>query len=454
MSKREASSRYLEYVPLDEVFGWTENPKDHDVGVVDRSIKRFGFLDPLVLCERKQQLAAGHGRLLTLHAQMLAKEAPPDGIQVRGDGMWLAPVTRGWSSKNDREFAAAVVALNQATILGGWHDDKLEAVLKQVAITPAGLDGTGFDDDDLRRIVGSVAQVGTETAPPAPDAPYVKVGDVWHLGSHRIMCGKSHVRGDVATLLAGDAIDCILTDPPYCSGGFQEADRIQGSVGTGRKDNDGDAITIANDVLSTRGYRALISAVLEAWPSRLAYVFTDWRMWTNLTDILESHSYGLRSMIVWNKETPGMGRGWLSQHELIAVGTRVKSPFPQHPARGNVISCPRSGNDHHPNEKPVDLLFEVLENTARDIGQMIGDPFLGSGSTVIACERLGRVCYGMEQSPRYLQVVIERWQQFTGKQAERVIEGGAEGQAHEHAMKRARKAQAMKRNNPSIKRRK
>jgi DNA modification methylase len=107
-------------------------------------------------------------------------------------------------------------------------------------------------------------------------------------------------RDDFNRLTRGEELDCILTDPPYCSGGFQESDRVQGSIGTTRKDYTGQTVSIANDVLSTRGYKALIGR-----PRRLErqarVLFTDWRMWTHLTDVMESQGYGIRSLIVWDK---------------------------------------------------------------------------------------------------------------------------------------------------------
>jgi DNA modification methylase len=450
--------RRIEYMPLDELLAWPANAKDHDVGLIDTAMKRFGFIDPIVICERAQRIASGHGRQKTLYGMMLGSEPVPEGIRVREDGMWLAPVVRGWASKNDRELDAATVALNKTTMAGGWLDDKLKDILVAVAMgTDQGLLGIGFDAQDVEDLVANLdKQRGSNLSPPLPTAPWVRPGDLFALGDHRVLCGNSTQRADFHTLLRGELVDCLLTDPPYCSGGFQEADRVTGSIGTLKKDYTGQTPAVANDVLSTRGYRALISSVLELWNAKLAYVFTDWRMWTNLGDVLESQGFGVRTMIVWDKGRPGMGRGWLSQHELIACGTRVKSPFPPKPVRGNVITCDRSGNDHHPTEKPLDLLREILQNTALDIGKTIGDPFLGSGSTLLACEALGRTCYGMDLSAYYVQVAIERWQTFTGKTAEKLEAGdGLDAGVHvAHGARRVRAAQPMKRNARPEKKRK
>lgn len=442
-------------MPLDELLSWPSNSKMHDVGLIDTAVKRFGFIDPIVLCERAQRIAGGHGRHKTLHGMMLAGEDVPDGILTREDGMWLAPVVRGWASKSDRELDAATVALNQATISGGWDDPKLKDILVAVhAGTALGLSGLGFDLHDVDRLVGDLdKQQGPDFAPAPPTDPWVKPGDLFALGDHRLLCGNSTQREDVQRLLRGEAIDCLLTDPPYCSGGFNEADRVSGSIGTTKKNFTGQRVQIANDVLSTRGYKALLSGALDLWNSKIAYIFSDWRMWTHLTDMMESQGYGIRALLVWDKETPGMGRGWLSQHELIAVGTRTKSPFPPTPARGNVIRCTRSGNQHHPTEKPVDLLKEILGNTAHDIGRAIGEPFCGSGSTIIACEALSRTCYAMELSPYFVQVAIERWEGFTGRPHEKLEAGDGRAATHVHGSQRVRKAQNIQRTKPKARKR-
>jgi DNA modification methylase len=225
-------------------------------------------------------------------------------------------------------------------------------------------------------------------------------GDLFEIGPHRLLCGDSTNADDVARLMNGEKADIMLTDPPYCSGGFQEAGKKSGSIGTrGKK-------MIANDTLSTRGYIALIKGMLSNIDPGIAYIFTDWRMWINLFDVAESCGYGVRNMIVWDKGTPGMGVGWRSQHEIILCGVKVTSPFNPKKAQGNVIKSNRTGNVNHPTEKPVDLLGAVMD--VNDFAKIIADPFLGSGSTMVAAHQLGWKCYGMELDPKYCQVIVDR----------------------------------------------
>lgn len=222
---------------------------------------------------------------------------------------------------------------------------------------------------------------------------------------------------DVQRLIGEPQVDCILTDPPYCSGGFQESGKAAGSIGTERIGADGKSYQpkIANDQLSTRGYQALLKAAIGIVESQLLYLFTDWRMWTYAFDIAESSGHRVRSMVVWDKGTPGMGVGWRAQHEIILLGTKQAVKFNGHKAQGNVIRSDRTGNPLHPTQKPVDLLQKILG--VSDMVRTVYDPFAGSGSILMACEAERRRCFSMELEPAFVDVIVKRWQDFTGLQA-------------------------------------
>ena len=268
---------------------------------------------------------------------------------------------------------------------------------------------TGIHDADL--FPTPTPNVDPDDAPEPPEEPVTQRGDVWTLGRHRLMCGDSTEVEDVERLLAGTKVDLILTDPPYSSGGFQESGRSAGSKGT-----DAAYKPIQNDRLSTRGYQALIKGVLALVPVTVVYVFTDWRMWVNLFDVVEASGYGVRNMIVWNKESPGMGMGWRAQHELILCGTRENGLWDKYMgAQGNVITLRRDPNLEHPTMKPVALIDTILETTP--FAKTIYDPFVGSGTTIIAAERQGRACWAMELEPRYVDACVKRWEDYTGQKA-------------------------------------
>lgn len=237
-------------------------------------------------------------------------------------------------------------------------------------------------------------------------------GDLFVCGAHRILCGDSKSAEDVERVMDGEDVQLVLTDPPYCSGGFQESDKGAGTWGN-----------IASDNLSTRGYQALITAALEAARTQAAYIFTDWRMWIPLFDVVESCGVAARSMIVWDKNHPAMGNLWRSQHEIILYGcrsggTRMKGVG----ARGNVIQCKRTRNELHYTQKPVELLLDILDQDSKSQrGKCpVLDPFAGSGSTLIACEKIGRAARCMDVEPAFVDVMVRRWESFTGLKAEKV----------------------------------
>ena len=129
-------------------------------------------------------------------------------------------------------------------------------------------------------------------------------------------------------------------------------------------------------------------------------------MWVNLFDVMEASGFGVRQMIVWDKGTPGMGQGWRSQHEIIMFACRSTIKFDPHKAQGNVMNYQRTGNPNHPTEKPVELLVDVLRIT--DAADQVYDPFVGSGSTLVAIQNTGKVGFGMEIEPKYVAVTLER----------------------------------------------
>ena len=154
----------------------------------------------------------------------------------------------------------------------------------------------------------------------------------------------------------------------------------------------------------------------------VVYVFTDWRMWVNLFDVVESCGYSVRSMIVWNKEFPGLGMGWRSQHELIMCATRENGMWSKYMGpKGNVITLKRDPNLEHPTMKPVSLIDTILETTP--FAKTVYDPFAGSGTTIIAAERQGRDCYAMEIDPGYVDASVKRWEDYTGEKATRLDKG-------------------------------
>lgn len=385
-------------IPVGDLATYYRNPRRGDIDVIAGSLESLGQYRPIVVNEgtrtgRPLEVLAGN------HCLLAARELGWPTIQAT-----MVDV--------DDDAAARIVLVdNRSSDLAGYDDTALADLL---AGLDGDFDGTGYTQDDLDALQDALSDppeplADPDDAPEPPADPVTKPGSLWRLGRHRVLCGDATSPADVARLLDGLTPQALITDPPYCSGGFQEAGRSQGSIGSGAKIK----ARIANDTLSTRGYMALLKSVMGARPAPIAYVFTDWRMWVNLFDVVESSGYGVRSMIVWDKETPGMGVGWRSQHELIMYATRATVKFDGHKAIGNVIALSRSGNPLHPTQKPVDLITKILRVT--DMAEVVYDPFAGSGTTLIACEQENRTALLVELDPRHVDVICRRWQQATGE---------------------------------------
>jgi DNA modification methylase len=376
---------------------------ERNLDMMADALRTVGAARSIVLNEQNEILA-GNGIVQAAAAAGITR------VQlVEADGQTIVAVRRsGLTADEQRRLA---MYDNRTGELATWDAAQLAADLQDGAdLTPF------FLDAELEALIpgGSGAPAhGGHTDPddlPAPRPTDIQRGDLFTLGRHRILCGDGNQPDDVRRLLAGDDPDLLLTDPPYCSGGFQEAGKISGSIGT-RSDE-----MIHNDTLSTRGYMALLRSVIGHVNARAAYVFTDWRMWITLFDVLESCGYGVRNMIVWDKQTPGMGQGWRHQHELVMFAKSSRAAaFDPHVAQGNVIQCTRTGNVLHPTQKPTELIEKILRVTTW--APIVVDPFLGSGTTLIACEAVGRDCRALELAPQFCQITIDRWEAHTGQQA-------------------------------------
>lgn len=233
-------------------------------------------------------------------------------------------------------------------------------------------------------------------------------GQVWEAASlsipgggvQRVGCGDSRDPEMVARVMGGEKPALLIADPPYCSGGYQEVQRSAGTWGD-----------IAGDNLSTRGFQALITAALTAARPDAAYLFTDWRMWLSLWDLVEASSLAVRMMLVWDKDDLGIGGLWRTQTELVMFATRAANTREAGvPGLPNVIRCKRTGNKWHYTEKPVAVMRHILEGDAASPRGRCPflDPFMGAGSSILAAEAVGREGRGLDVEPLWLAVALER----------------------------------------------
>lgn len=382
----------------------TKNIKIHTPAQIDLLGKLYeegGYHNPIVI-DKKFKVWAGHGRIEAAIAKGMKKISY----------VFLEDMTEAEKKR--------YMILENKSNESQWNLPNLRTTLDEIPDFEPEFYNVSFDPlfpRDREFIPGANsptrAEIQEVTIP--DEAPKrANLGDVFQLGDHFVMCGDATIPEHREKLLKDAKLDTVTTDPPYSSGGRQEAHKRQGSIGSKRMTEDGHELSpkIKMDDLSTRGYVSLIKNALYGIEADILYMFTDWRMWDWTREAAEAAGFPVRNMIVWDKLTPGMGIQWRGQHELICFCKRTSLGGPYH--KGNVLNIKRSGNEHHPTEKPIALLVELIENTN---GSTVYDPFAGSGSTMIACEQLGKKCYSMELDPLFVDILIKRWEDFTQKTA-------------------------------------
>ena len=386
-----------------------KNPNQHpdsQIQLLGRIIRQTGWRQPITVSKRSGFIVKGHGRLAAALLEGV-KEAPVDYQNYT----------------TEAEEYADLVADNRIAELAETDNKLLADILADIDTGEIPMELTGYTEDEVENLVTALSEAlhNDLTEPdeipdtPEPDQVITQKGDLWILGRHRVVCGDATSEKDRELLLDGAHPEILLTDPPYCSGGFQESGKVTGSIGTKQSDGKGGYTTptISSDNLSTRGYQVLMKTVLGAIDVKVAYIFTDWRMWVYLFDLVEGSGLGVRNMIVWNKKSPGMGNGWRAQHELVMFAHRTKPKWDNHKGYGNVLEATRSGNELHPTQKPVEILEKLLDNTQWAEGVL--DTFGGSGTTLVAAESVGQASYIMEMEPGFVDVIVRRYIKTTGK---------------------------------------
>jgi site-specific DNA-methyltransferase (adenine-specific) len=381
-------------VPIDSVELHPRNPRLGNVEAVAASLRRFSQQKPIVVQASTRWTVAGNHLLRA----------------ARSLG-WTA-IAANIVELDDASATAFMLADNRTSDIGGYDEALLAAVLGEQQAA-ANLAATGYDADAVAAILAA-AHIAEERDPdavpavPEPAAVYVKPGQLWALGRHRIFVGDSTRAEDVARLTGGETVDCVWTDPPYGCGYVGKTAR---------------ALKIANDNLGVEGTRALVRDALALAPLRPGgsfYVASPAGPDLHLAFLLAIADAGLAAhqTLVWVKDRMVIGHSDYSyRHETLIYGWL---PGAAHRFRGDrrqdsiwEIARP-ARNELHPTVKPVELVTRALRNsTAPD--ELVFDPFGGSGTTIIAAEQTGRIARAMEIDPRYAQVSIERWAAFTGK---------------------------------------
>jgi DNA modification methylase len=286
------------------------------------------------------------------------------------------------------------------------------------------LEGTGFDAEALEKLLGEAAGTNGNTDPdevPEERPTDIKLGDMFRLGDHLLMCGDSTRAEDVDRLMGGALADICWTDPPWNIA-------YDGEVSRGRKSKNR---AIANDNLGSAfpafcaAFAAQVARALK--PGGLLYLAMSAQEWGTVHATLVSDGFHWSSTLVWAKDVFNVGRkDYHAQYEPIWYGWKDGAPR-LHPledrSQSDVWNIPRpKRSDEHPTMKPVELVARALTNSSKP-GALCFEPFSGSGTTLLACEKMGRACRAIELEPKYVQVAIDRWEAFTGRKAEKLEAG-------------------------------
>ncbi|AQW28652.1 site-specific DNA-methyltransferase (plasmid) [Ralstonia syzygii subsp. celebesensis] len=401
--------------PVEALIPYARNSRTHSAGQVAQiaaSIREFGWTNP-VLVDGENGIIAGHGRVLA--ARKLGLTEVPC-IEIR--------------DMTEAQKRAYVIADNKLAENAGWDKELLALELGELKADGFDLDLIGFDAEDLGKLLEPDAKIGLTDDDDAPEVAAVAVscpGDLWVLGSHRVMCGDSTSVADVERLMDGYKADLIVTDPPY---------NVAYEGGTAEK------LTIQNDSM---GDEAFYQFLLAAYGAMFAvakdgaglYVFHADSEGVNFRKAMTDAGFKLAQCCVWVKQSLVLGRqDYHWQHEPVLYGWKATGAHRWYSDRkqSTVWNFDRPArNDVHPTMKPVALIEYPLCNSSRG-GDVVLDLFGGSGTTLIACEKHSRSARLMELDPKYCDVIIRRWQEFTGQQATLAGDGRAFAQVAEERM--------------------
>ena len=386
---------------------------DEQVAQVAASIQEFGFTNP-ILIDEKSSIIAGHGRLMA--ARKLGLDSVPT---IRLDGL------------TEAQKKAYVIADNQLALNAGWDLDLLKVEMENLQELDFNLDLLGFDDEFIDGLLEPEEVEGLtdeDAVPEVPEEPVTVEGDVWLLGNHRLMCGDSTSIDAVEKLMAGHKADMVFTDPPYNTGMTAETQAGQG--GTLRKGNKkGGSAWLShmfNDSYTDDEWQKFMSDFCASYDlatnkNVFIYVCLDWRRSHELVPHLKDR-WKFSNLIIWDKMVHGLGSDYKYTHEFIHVCKKGK-PKEAANREGDReyqdvwrIQRKMRRDDDHATKKPIGLCERAIRHGSK-YKDIILDLFGGSGSTLIACEKNNRRSHMMELDPKYCDVIINRWQEFTGNKA-------------------------------------
>lgn len=386
----------VKYRKVEDLIPYVNNSRKHSdeqVAQIASSIKEFGWTNP-ILIDGTNSIIAGHGRLMA--ARKLKMEEVP---------------TIELSHLTDTQRKALVIADNKLALNADWDTTLLTIELDELLKDGFALDILGFNADELNALMEPEQVDGLtdeDAVPEVPEEPKTKLGDIYQLGNHRLMCGDSTSIDAVEKLMDGQLVDQLVTDPPY---------NVSYESSNGLK--------IQNDNMSDSNFRqfltdALIAAVAVMKQGATFYIWHADIEGYNFRGACKDASLQVRQCLIWNKDSFVMGRqDYHWKHEPCLYGWKDGAAhlWAADRKQSTIIECKKpKRNDIHPTMKPVELMeYQILNNTKGS--DIVLDLFGGSGSTLIAAEKIGRCARLMELDPKYCDVIVKRWEDFTGKQA-------------------------------------
>lgn len=434
--------RRYENVKIEKLKPYENNARTHSeeqVEKISRSIKEFGFINP-VLIDSNFGIIAGHGRVLGAK-KLGMKEVPC---------LFVEDLT-------DEQKRAYILADNKLALDAGWDDEILREEIKALADLDFDVSLTGFEleDFDFNQTDIEFEEDNYDVEEKLLEIPKAKYGDIYQLGNHRIMCGDSTSQEDIDKLLDGAVMDLCVTDPPYNVnyGSINES-------GYGKERDNGNKIL--NDNMDDESFYLFLNAFYTQMmrvlkPGGAYYIFHADTEGYNFRKALMDAGGQVKQNLIWVKNALVLGRqdyqwkhepclyGWKEGAGHYFINDRTQTTVFEDKADLDKLSkeelkdmikeiiedkTPTTiihedkplKNDVHPTMKPIKLISRLVKNSSKP-GENVIDFFGGSGSTLIACEHLGRNCYSIELDPKYVDVIIDRWETLTGKTAIKLVEG-------------------------------
>ncbi len=399
------------------------NPRrisDDDYQKLKNSISTFGLVDPIIVNLKNMHIVGGHQRYdVLLDEHMLDNDFLAELPMIRLGDVGFVFTDTELSIRDDDHEKALNLALNK--ISGEWDEQKLQPLLEELELSPIDIQLTGFSEPELEELNIDITEetgegvVEDDYVEPEELETDIKYGDLFRLGNHYLCCGDATIEEDVERLLAAGGerkVDLLFTDPPY-------------NVNMGAIEHPKFKVRpIENDNMSTDDFKGFcrkwvnnIKSFVEGCCYICAGQGADGRIMFTICDELLHNS----TTIIWNKDTFTLGRGkYQNKYEPIWFGWNESGKtFTDKRDLCNVFDINRpKKSELHPTMKPLELIITCLEHNPH--AETVLDLFGGSGSTLISCEQTNRTCYMMELSPHYCQVIINRWETFTGEKAEKI----------------------------------